>query len=109
QLLAYDARARLVYPSRDENIDLSAWLRAARVQNESRLGFGIRPDCGTWFAVRAAVVTALPPAAVTWLESRFARLERDAESPCTRCETTPCVNACPAGAVGTSFQLLRCV
>lgn len=109
QLLGYDAQARLVYPSRDENIDLRAWLVAAGVQYESRLGIGIRPDCGTWFAVRAAVVTALPVAATMWLEKRFPRLPRDAESPCARCETAPCVNACPVGAVDTSFQLLCCV
>lgn len=108
-LLAHDPEAKLVYPGPSPSVNLMAWLTAAKAQYPSRLGIGIRPDCGTWFAVRAAVVTHLTGAAETWLGKRYPKLDLSALSPCARCEAAPCVRACPADAVETSFHLLRCV
>lgn len=105
----HDPHTRLVYPSAAVHIHLMAWLSVARAQFPSRLGIGIRPDCGTWFAVRAAVVTDLPTAAETWLRSRYPAVDLTADSPCTQCQHTPCVQACPATAIGASFDLESCV
>lgn len=107
-LRTWDARARVVYPSNSSNVHLLASLTAARVQYPSRLGIGIRPDCGTFFAVRAAMETRLPDVARAWLTRRFPPLP-SAPSPCDTCEERPCQTACPAGAVAPSFNLERCV
>lgn len=108
-LLAHDPETQLVYPSGATRVDLMAWLTAAKAQYPSRLGIGLRPDCGTWFAVRAAVVTNLTDPAEAWLRERYPALDLSKDSPCVRCDGTPCVNACPAAAIDTSFHLLRCV
>src|SRR5690606_23203177 len=60
-LMAYDAGLELVYPGATP-LDLVAWLEAGRVQHTSRLGTGIRPDCGPWLAVRAALWVEVPEA-----------------------------------------------
>jgi epoxyqueuosine reductase len=109
RLLGHDPDTKLVYPSSGTSVNLMAWLAGAKAQYPSRLGIGIRPDCGTWFAVRAAVATNLPGAAESWLLDRYPALDPDSESPCARCDETPCVRACPATAIDTSFHLLRCV
>ncbi len=106
-LRRWDPEARLVYPGTKDSINLLAWLAAAKAQYPSRLGIGIRPDCGTWFAVRAALVTHLPPEVQRWLEGRYPSL-RDESSPCDSCSERPCQPACPATAVASTFQLDRC-
>jgi hypothetical protein len=108
-LREHDPDTKLVYPTPGISVNLMAWLAAAKAQYPSRLGIGIRPDCGTWFAVRAAVVTNLPGPAEAWLRERFPGLDPGSESPCASCDETPCERACPAGAIDTSFHLLRCV
>ncbi len=107
-LRRWDPHARLVYPATNDNINLLAWLAAAKAQYPSRLGIGIRPDCGTWFAVRAALVTHLPPEVQGWLDGRYPSLN-DERSPCDGCSDRPCQLACPATAVASTFQLDRCV
>jgi epoxyqueuosine reductase len=103
------SNARVVYPG-DVQLDLRAWLAAAQAQYLSPLGTGIRPDCGPWLAVRAALVVALDSAQRAVLARRFAPLSPDA-SPCNSCPTRPCIAACPAGAVGDvgAFDLPKCV
>lgn len=103
-----DEGSQLMYPHSACRLDLRAWLLAARVHYPSRLGTGIRPDCGTWFAVRAAVGTALPAAERRVLLTRYPPLP-DAPSPCDTCVDAPCVSACPARAIDASDHLKRCV
>lgn len=101
-----DPQWRLVYPG-DTPLDLRAWMRAGQVQYESRLGTGIRPDCGPWLAVRAAVWVALSGAHRDALRRRYPPLE--GESPCATCADEPCRAACPADALGSPVRLEACV
>lgn len=107
-LLRWDIAAHVVYPQQSSSINLLAWLAAAKAQYPSRLGIGVRPDCGTWFAVRAAIVTGLPMEVRDWLGQRYPRLP-DAPSPCDTCVGRPCETACPVSAVGTAFDLTKCI
>lgn len=107
-LRPHDPSARLVYPRAATPINLMAWLSAAKAQYPSRLGIGIRPDCGSWFAVRAAVVTHLPDAARGWLDRHYPPLIA-AVTPCDECRDRPCEAACPANAPGPNFDLARCM
>jgi hypothetical protein len=99
----------VLYPG-GRDISLLPWLTQAQVQFESPLGLGIRPDCGPWFAVRAALLLPLPQAARAFLDRRFPRLAANA-SPCTTCLDKPCIAACPAHAVTNDapFNLKACV
>ena len=106
-LRAHDHAAKLLYPA-GTRVNLLAWLAAARAQYPSRLGIGIRPDCGTWFAVRAAVAVALPTTFEAWLEGQYPALDQTSGSPCATCADQPCRSACP-GAVGETFDLMACV
>jgi hypothetical protein len=101
--------ARLVYPG-DVALDLRGWLAAARVQFSSPLGTGVRPDCGPWLAVRAALVVTLAAAQREALARRFPKLADDA-SPCAACVERPCMRACPVGAVRDvgNFALHACI
>ena len=61
---------------------------------------GIDPDWGSWYAYRAVVLadTGFRP---------FLAVDRN--SPCSSCETLPCIAACPAQAMADgSFSLARC-
>lgn len=99
----------VLYPG-GRDISLLPWLTQAHVQFESPLGLGIRPDCGPWFAVRAALLLRLPNDMRDFLDRRFPRLAADA-SPCTTCLDKPCIAACPAHAVANDapFNLKSCV
>ena len=102
-----DETSRLLYPQPACRLDLRAWLAAARVQYPSRLGLGIRPDWGTWFAVRAAVCTTLSESQQHALNTRYPALPEGA-GPCHTCADSPCIDACPPRAVEASDQLERC-
>lgn len=106
-LRQWDPDARVVYPAGEGGVNLLAWLAAARAQYPSRLGIGIRPDSGTWFAVRVAIVTHLPPEVRHWMSVRFPPLD-ETSSPCDNCVGQPCQTACPASAVGATFRLDLC-
>lgn len=106
QLAGDDPGLRLVYPG-ETSVDLRAWMRAGRVQYPSRLGTGIRPDCGPWFAVRAALWVALPVKLRDVLQRRYPPLT--GESPCETCAGEPCRRACPADALTSPVRLDRCV
>lgn len=65
----------------------------------SRMGIGIHPERGLWFAYRGVLAihrdgstaaAALGPA----------ELELGPNSPCVSCKDTPCITVCPTGAVG---------
>jgi hypothetical protein len=101
--------AELVYPG-TAPLDLRAWLAAGRVQHRSPLGTGVRPDCGPWLAVRAALAVSLSPDRRAVLTQRFPPLTPES-SPCASCEERPCARACPAQAVSEvgAFRLMDCV
>lgn len=105
-LLPHDPLAERVYPGQGA-VDLRAWLRAGAVQYDSELGIGIRPDCGTWFAVRSAVWVAPTPQLRQALQQHYPPLA--GESPCKACTAKPCLGACPAGVFREpEGRLLRC-
>lgn len=106
--LRWDPAAHVVYPQQSSSINLLVWLAAAKAQYTSRLGIGLRPDCGTWFAVRAAIVTHLPMDVREWIAGRFPPLP-DAPSPCETCVDRPCEPVCPASAVTSPFDLTKCI
>jgi hypothetical protein len=65
------------------------WALRAESLHVSPLGLLIHPEYGLWHAYRGALLIgerlALPP-----------RVERP--SPCTTCDTRPCLSSCPVGA-----------
>lgn len=109
ELLASDPAARLVYPGQTLAIDLRGCLTAAGAQHTSRLGIGIRPDCGTWFAVRAAIATKLRATDEETVRRLYPPLTTSEGSPCTTCADSPCQKACPAHAVRTTVDLDTCI
>lgn len=91
----------VIYPSASHQVDLRALGSEIGWHQESRLGIGIDPQFGTWFAYRVVVAadTALP------LTRR-----RVTENACDNCAAKPCIAACPAGAISASrsFDLEAC-
>lgn len=67
----------------------------------SRMGLGIHPDHGLWFAYRGVVLLDIEP-------PRDSPVPVDAA--CLACEDSPCVSQCPAEAVGGSqgLDLRKC-
>ncbi len=88
--------ATLLYPG-EVALDLRAWLAAGRVEYPSFLGTGIRPDCGPWFAVRAAAWVRCDESQRALLEARYPALT--GSSPCESCDGKPCLVACPVDAL----------
>ncbi len=77
---------------------LAGWHQA------SPLGIGINAEHGLWFAYRAVIL----------INAEFSGSDKVAaavESPCLRCESAPCLSACPAGALrlGENPDLTACV
>jgi len=97
-----DPDCELLYPG-DRGLDLRAWLERGQVQHRSRLGTGIRPDCGPWFAVRSAVWARVSPDQQASLRRRYPALL--GPSPCEACVETPCVRACPGAALSAKAPL----
>jgi len=90
------APAVLLYPG-SAVLDLRAWMAAGRIEYPSLLGIGIRPDCGPWFAVRAAAWVRIQISQRELLETRYPSLAGD--SPCDSCKDKPCLVACPVDAL----------
>ncbi len=106
-LTPHDPAVELLYPG-PAQLDLRAWLQAGAVQFPSRLGIGIRPDCGTWLAVRSAVWVTPPVELRRLLIRRYPPLK--GESPCDSCTEKPCLDACPVDAQRLETgRLERCI
>jgi hypothetical protein len=96
--------AQVLYPGR-QVIDLRAWMRVGQVEYPSLLGIGIRPDCGLWFAVRAAAWVRVSPEQRRLLQERYPPL--NGVSPCESCSTKPCLDACPVDALRAGAKRLE--
>jgi len=89
---------RLPYPG-DAPVGLQALGRLAGWHHPSPFMIGVDRHWGSWYAYRAVILCATdftPTPAV------------DHGSPCPDCIERPCITACPAGAVGPTFDLQRC-
>lgn len=83
---------RPLWPNAEEHpIPVTALAELSGWSHRSRMGLGVHPRHGLWFAWRAVVVTDRP------LE-----LSRPVPttSPCDACADAPCVSRCPGGATG---------
>lgn len=89
---------RLAYPGAAP-VGLQALGTLAGWHHPSPFMIGVDRRWGSWFAYRAVILCATDfvPTAVV-----------DHGSPCIDCREQPCIGACPAGAVGNSFDLPRC-
>ena len=83
------AKPRLLYPG-SALIPLQKLGRWAGWANPSPLGMDISPCYGPWFAYRAAFLIDAPLECTKTFT---------ANSPCDDCESKPCIQACPVGAV----------
>ena len=90
---------QVLYPLHHDALDLRSLGSLLGWQSDSKLGIGIHPKFGTWFAYRlvAAADTSLP----------ISEPSR-AHSPCEACQDKPCLQACPASATGDVFVLNSC-
>lgn len=96
-----------VYPG-PESVNLRHWLEVGCVQFRSQIGIGIRPDCGTWMAVRLAYWVQLSAAQQEVLRGVYPPLGK--RSPCDDCVERPCITHCPASAVTPCGEHLdRCI
>jgi hypothetical protein len=84
------APTRILWPG-GESLPMREIGRRAGWGHVSRLGVNIHPTHGLWHAFRGliAVDAELPE-----------QLEPPSLHPCERCDGTPCISACPVGAVG---------
>lgn len=89
-----------LYPG-EACVDLQALGALAGWHHPTPFKVGIQQGWGTWFAYRVALLadTALAPTAAL-----------QPPSPCDSCSDTPCIRACPAGAMaGGEFSLASCI
>ena len=94
----------VLYPSADLQIDLRGLGKQLGWHADSALGIGINAIHGTWFAYRVVVLanTSYETHDKAWTN----RLE---EGPCSKCVNRPCVDACPVGAPGVTFDFQACM
>jgi len=94
----------VLYPSTDLQIDLRGLGKQLGWHTDSALGIGINPLHGTWFAYRVVVL------ANTTYEPAYEPVANNlADAPCSSCINRPCVEACPVGAPGVTFDLQACM
>ncbi len=89
-----------LYPG-EALVDLQGLGELAGWHHPTPFKVGIQQRWGTWFAYRVALLadTALAPTEA-----------RRGASPCDTCRDTPCIPACPAGAMaGGEFSLASCI
>ncbi len=87
--LAWQVRARAVYPYDTPPMPFQRWAQRAWPLHASPLGLMIDPEFGLWHALRAALlfdkVVVVPAMAQT-------------PAPCATCTDKPCLSACPVSA-----------
>ena len=95
----------VLYPSTGLQIDLRALGKQLGWHADSALGIGVNAMHGTWFAYRVVLL------ANTFYETHDVVAQKDnlAEAPCSKCINRPCVDACPVGAPGVTFDLQACM
>lgn len=93
-------RYRIIFPG-EHPVGLQQLGKLAGWHHAAPFMVGIDPEWGTWYAYRAAVLTD-----TGFCPSRVV----DRSSPCTDCQTRPCITACPAAAMdGASLALEECI
>ncbi len=95
-----DCPRHRLYPG-EAFVDLQGLGQLAGWHHPTPFKVGIQQGWGTWFAYRVALLadTALAPTEA-----------RHRPSPCDTCRDTPCIPACPAGAMTDGeFSLARCI
>ena len=90
----------IIYPG-ESALDLQQLGQLAGWHHPSPFKVGINKHWGSWFAYRAVILT----------NTAFKATARiDDTSPCNSCHRTPCIEACPAGAMANNdFRLQACV
>lgn len=105
-------RHQIVYPG-DCPVGLQTLGELAGWHFASPFMVGINARWGTWFAYRAAVLTDtdfVASASPAGESSGDVSSASSFTSPCAACRQRPCVDACPAQAMGEAgFDLRRCV
>jgi hypothetical protein len=95
---------QVLYPTTDLQIDLLALGKQLGWHADSALGIGINAIHGTWFAYRVVVLSN------TFYETHDETQANNlAEALCDKCINRPCVEACPVGAPGVTFDLRACM
>jgi len=104
QMTELEVNADILYPNRFP-VPLMALGEHIGWSKPSPLGLGLHQEFGPWFAYRALVKTTQP----LTVSSKINNIKQNA-SACLTCIDTPCVNACPANAVGAvaQFNIRRC-
>ena len=89
--VARDFDAKALFPfDGPPYLPFQSWARRAEEAFPSPIGLFIHPDYGLWHSFRGALALAQTIA----VEPH----QRQRPSPCERCETRPCLSACPVGA-----------
>lgn len=90
---------RLVYPG-EAPIGLQSLGKLAGWHHPTPFMVGIDQEFGSWSAYRAVLLA----------DSDFCPSQAvDRKSPCTTCQSPPCIATCPAGALaGGEFSLTKC-
>jgi len=92
---------RWITCSEDSDVFLDFRVLAERVGlgHQSPVGLLIHPEYGLWVSMRMVLLTT----------EHLSHTVLSTVSPCTGCETKPCINACPAGAVSISgWSVQKC-
>jgi hypothetical protein len=95
-----DNRYRIVYPG-EQPVGLQQLGKLAGWHHAAPFMVGIDSEWGSWYAYRAVILA----------DTDFCPfLAVDRNRPCDSCETSPCIAACPAGAMNDSgFALEKCI
>ncbi len=86
------------------------WAQSAEVQPvlRSRLGMSLHPEFGLWHAYRFALLSPIPFSELPKFVEQSAT--NALSSHCVRCDTSPCLTACPVNAFSEqAYNVQACV